>query len=59
MRNDEDILCSKYQKRSIISLIFICPYYRLLRLSDEQLQANPHIENKEALVFYSVQTDGY
>jgi hypothetical protein len=23
------------------------------------LQANPHIENKEALVFCSIQTDGY
>jgi hypothetical protein len=59
MREDEDILRSKHQGRSIMVSAFICPCHGLLRLSDEQLQANPHIEDKEALVFRSVQTDGY
>ena len=59
MREDEDILRSKHQGRSIMVSAFLCPCHGLLRLSDEQLQANPHIENKEALILRSVQTDGY
>ena len=59
MREDEDILRSKHQGRSIMVSAFLCPCHGLLRLSDEQLQANPHIKNKEALVFRSIQTDGY
>jgi len=59
MREDEDILRSKYQGRSIMVSAFLCPCHGLLRLSDEQLQANSHIENKEALILRFVQTDGY
>ena len=59
MREDEDILQSKYMGRSIIVLAFLCPCHGLLRLSDEQLQANPHIKNKEAFVLRSIQMDGY
>ncbi len=59
MREDEDILRSKHQGRSIIVSAFLCPCHGLLRLFDEQLQANPHIKNKKALVFLSIQTDRY
>ncbi|EXX66968.1 hypothetical protein RirG_118670 [Rhizophagus irregularis DAOM 197198w] len=38
---------------------FLCPCHGLLRLSNEQLQENPHIKNKEAFVICSIQTDGY
>ena len=59
MREDEDILRSKYMGHSIIVSAFLCPCYGLLQLSDEQLLANSHIEHKEAFVLRSVQADGY
>ena len=59
MREDEDILRSKHIGRSIIVSAFLCQYYGLLQLSDEQLQANSHIKNKESFVLRSTQTDGY
>ncbi|CAB5377082.1 unnamed protein product [Rhizophagus irregularis] len=59
MREDEDILRSKHQGRSIMVSAFLCPCHGLLRLSDEQLQENPHIKNKESFVIRSIQTDGY
>ncbi|EXX58953.1 hypothetical protein RirG_193120 [Rhizophagus irregularis DAOM 197198w] len=59
MREDEDILRSKHQRRSIMISAFLCLCHGLLRLSNEQLQENPHIKNKEAFVIRSVQTDGY
>lgn len=59
MKDDEDILRSKHQGRSIMVSAFLCPCHGLLRLSDEQMQENPHIKSKEAFVLRSVQTDGY
>jgi hypothetical protein len=59
IREDEDILRSKHIGRSIMVSAFLCSCHRLLQLSDEQLQANPHIGNKEAFVLRSIQTDGY
>jgi hypothetical protein len=59
MKKDEDILHSKHMGRSIIVSAFLCPYHRLLQLSDEQLQANSHIEHKETFVLRSIQSDGY
>ena len=59
MREDEDILRSKHQERSIMVSAFLCPCHGLLRLSDEQMQKNPHIKSKEAFIFRSIQTDGY
>jgi hypothetical protein len=59
MQKDENILRSKHMGRSIMVSAFLCPCHGLLQLSDEQLQANPHIGNKEALVLRSIQTDGY
>ncbi|CAB5365859.1 unnamed protein product [Rhizophagus irregularis] len=59
MREDEDILRSKHQGRSIMVSAFLCQCHGLLRLSDEQLQENPHIKNKESFVIRSIQTDGY
>jgi hypothetical protein len=56
---DEDILRSKHIGRSIMVSAFLCPCHGLLQLSDEQLQANPHIKNKEAFILRSIQTDGY
>ncbi|CAB4391751.1 unnamed protein product [Rhizophagus irregularis] len=56
---DENILRSKHIGRSIMVSTFLCPCHGLLQLSDEQLQANPHIEQKEAFILRSVQTDGY
>ncbi|CAB4395574.1 unnamed protein product [Rhizophagus irregularis] len=38
---------------------FLCSCHGLLQLSNEQLQANPHIGNKEAFVLQSIQTDEY
>ncbi|CAG8478277.1 19019_t:CDS:2 [Racocetra persica] len=35
-QEDEDILRSKYIGHSVIVLAFICLYYRLLQLSEEQ-----------------------
>ncbi|CAB5376582.1 unnamed protein product [Rhizophagus irregularis] len=59
MQKDENILRSKHIGRSIMVSTFLCPCHGLLQLSDEQLQANPHIEQKEAFILRSVQTDGY
>ena len=59
MKDDEDILQSKHIGRSIIVSAFLCSCHGLLRLSDEQIQANPHIKNKEAFVLRSIQMDGY
>ncbi len=59
MREDEDILHSKHQGRSIIVSAFLYLCYGLLQLSDEQMQENSHIKSKEAYIFRSVQTDGY
>ncbi len=59
MREDEDILRSKHMGCSIIVSAFLCLCHGLLRLSDEQLQANPHIKNKEAFVLRFIQMDGY
>ncbi|CAB4389556.1 unnamed protein product [Rhizophagus irregularis] len=59
MEKDKNILRSKHIRCSIMVLTFLCPCHELLQLSDEQLQANPHIEYKEAVVLRSVQTDGY
>ena len=38
---------------------FLCSCHGLLRLSEQQLQANPHIEHQESFVLRSVQEDGY
>ena len=43
----------------IVKLFLDMMQETLLRLSDKQFQANPHIGNKEALVLRSIQTDGY
>uniref|UniRef100_U9UV46 Uncharacterized protein n=1 Tax=Rhizophagus irregularis (strain DAOM 181602 / DAOM 197198 / MUCL 43194) TaxID=747089 RepID=U9UV46_RHIID len=51
IREDEDILRSKHIGRLIMVSAFL--------LSNEQLQANPHIGNKEAFVLRFIQTDGY
>jgi hypothetical protein len=59
MRKDEDILRSKHLGRSIMVSAFICPCHRLMQLSDEQLQENPHIKHKEAYILRSIQADGY
>ncbi|CAG8716576.1 21856_t:CDS:2 [Rhizophagus irregularis] len=59
MREDEDILRSKHQGRSIMVSAFLYPCYKLLQLSDEQMQENLHIKSKEAFILHSVQTDGY
>ncbi|PKY46319.1 hypothetical protein RhiirA4_320161 [Rhizophagus irregularis] len=59
MKKDEDILRSKHIGRSIMVSAFLCPCHGLLQLSDEQLQVNPHIEHKEAVVLRSIQSDGY
>src|SRR2546421_6218300 len=40
MKENKDILHSKHQGRSIMVSAFLCPCHELLRLSDEQLQAN-------------------
>jgi hypothetical protein len=59
MKKDEDILRSKHIGCSIMVSAFLCPCHGLLQLSDEQLQVNPHIEHKEAVVLRSIQSDGY
>src|SRR5947209_5345460 len=59
IREEEDILRSKHIGRSIMVSAFLCPCHGLLRLSDEQLLANSHIEHKETFVMRSVQADGY
>ena len=59
INKDEDILCSKHIRRSIMISAFLCTCHGLLQLSNEQLQANPHIRNKEAFILRSVQKDGY
>src|SRR5207253_2652946 len=59
IQEKDDILRSKHMGRSIMVSAFLCPCHGLLRLSDEQLQTNPHIEHKETFVLRSVQTDGY
>ena len=59
IREDKDILRSKHQGCSIMVSAFLCPCHGLLRLSDEQMQENPHIKSKEAFILRSVQTDGY
>jgi hypothetical protein len=59
MKKNENTLRSKHMGRSIMVSAFLCPYHGLLQLSDEQLQANPHIEHKEAFVLRSIQSDGY
>ncbi len=59
MKDDEDILRSKHIGCSIIVLAFLCSCHGLLRLSNEQMQVNPHIKNKKAFVLRSIQTDGY
>src|SRR3989440_2823372 len=51
MREDEDILRSKHQGRSIMVSAFLCPCHGLLQLSDKQMQENPYIKSKEALFF--------
>ncbi|RIA99523.1 hypothetical protein C1645_684789 [Glomus cerebriforme] len=52
IKKNEDILRSKHIGHSIIVLAFLYPYYRLLQLSDEQLQVNPHIKHKEAVLMH-------
>jgi hypothetical protein len=59
INKDEDILRSKHIGCSIMVSAFFCQCHGLLQLSDEQLQANPHIKNKESFVLCSIQTDGY
>ncbi|RGB43834.1 hypothetical protein C1646_616660, partial [Rhizophagus diaphanus] len=54
IREDENILHSKYIGHSIIVSAFLCLYHGLLQLSNEQLQANPHIGNKEAFLVHQV-----
>ncbi|PKY25335.1 hypothetical protein RhiirB3_440236 [Rhizophagus irregularis] len=54
---DKNILRSKHIGHSIMVSTFLYSYYGLLQLSDEQLQVNPHIEQKEAFILRSVQTD--
>ena len=54
INKDEDILRSKYIGRSIMVSAFLCQCHGLLQLSDEQLQANPHIKNKESFVLRSI-----
>ena len=38
---------------------FLCACYGPLKLSDEQLQENLHVKDKNAYILRSVQTDGY
>ncbi len=38
---------------------FLCICHGPLNLSDEQLQKNPHIKDKNAYILHSVQADGY
>ena len=38
---------------------FLCTCHGPLNLSDEQLQENPHIKDKNAYILHSVQADGY
>ena len=38
---------------------FLCLCYSLLRLSEQQLQANPHIKHQESFVLHSIQEDRY
>ena len=59
IREDEDILRSKYQEHSIMVSAFLCSCHELLQLSVEQMQENPHIKSKEAFILRSVQTDEY
>jgi hypothetical protein len=59
IRKDEDILRSKHIGRSIMVSAFLCQCHGLLQLSDEQLQTNPHVKNKESFVLRSIQKDGY
>jgi hypothetical protein len=56
---EEDILRPKHMGRSIMVSAFLCPCHGLLKLSDEQMQMNPHIKHKNAYVLRSIQTDGY
>lgn len=56
---NEDILRPKGEGRSIMVSAFLCPCHGLLRLSDEQIRANPHIKYKEAFILRSIQSDGY
>ncbi|CAG8668510.1 23675_t:CDS:2 [Cetraspora pellucida] len=57
VKEDESILHSKHIECSIIVSAFLCLYYGLLQLSDEQLQMNPEAKQKEAYVIHSVQKD--
>ena len=59
VQEKENTLRPKHMGRSIMVSAFLCPCHGLLRLSDQQLYINPHIEDKEAFVLRSVQMDGY
>ena len=59
VQEGENALRPKHMGRSIMVSAFLCPCHGLLRLSEQQLHENPHIEDKEAFVLRSVQTDGY
>src|SRR5947209_3589930 len=59
IQKKENILHSKHLEHSIMISAFLYSYYSLLRLSEQQLQANLHIEHQESFVLYSVQEDEY
>lgn len=59
IQEEENILRSKHLGRSIMVSAFLCPCHGLLRLSEQQLQANSHIEHQESFVLRSIQEDGY
>ena len=59
INKEENILHPKHLGHFIIFSAFLCPYYGLLQLSNEQMQENPYIQYKDAYVLYSIQADGY
>ncbi|RIB19325.1 hypothetical protein C2G38_1922798, partial [Gigaspora rosea] len=49
-QEDEDVLRQKHIGRSVMVSAFVCPCHGLLKLSEEQFQANPHIKHKESFL---------
>ncbi len=50
MRKDKNILYLKYIRRSIMILVFLYSYYKLMQLSDKQSQVNPYIKYKKTFI---------
>ncbi|CAG8646640.1 4909_t:CDS:2, partial [Paraglomus occultum] len=59
IQDKEDVLRPKYQGRSIMVSDFLCACHGSLQLTDEQLEANPHVKFKDVRVLRSIQADGY